>query len=374
MNSLLSLGGVMSKIGAIAMAVFLLLFMVMVHEFGHYIAGKIFKFKIEEFSIGFGPAIFKKKNKSGELISLRALPLGGFCAFEGEDEEGESENSFNKKSPWKRIIVLIAGGLMNIITAWLIIVLLFSCYGQSMLKVGSDGGTGEYIGYSLQENDIIKSVNGREIYITGLDINKALNGKDAGDIVKVEVYRKNAKGKYYIEKIDLKLRSDVNVSSATGSLSPSLKAMGVRVTEEEDGKYYVAETVKHKHSFFSTLGRSFVYVYKIVIYVYVVLGELIMGKLSLKMLGGPVTTIKMTSEMATYGFDYFLEIGALIGANLGVFNLLPFPALDGARVVFCGIEGVRKKPVSRKVESIIHFAGLIFLFGFAILVDLLQFI
>ena len=127
MNSLLSLGGVMSKIGAIAMAVFLLLFMVMVHEFGHYIAGKIFKFKIEEFSIGFGPAIFKKKNKSGELISLRALPLGGFCAFEGEDEEGESENSFNKKSPWKRIIVLIAGGLMNIITAWLIIVLLFSC-------------------------------------------------------------------------------------------------------------------------------------------------------------------------------------------------------------------------------------------------------
>ena len=102
------------------------------------------------------------------------------------------------------------------------------------------------------------------------------------------------------------------------------------------------------------------------------LGELFTGKLGMEAVGGPVTTIKVTSEVASSGFSSFLSIAALIGVNLAVFNLLPVPALDGSKVVFCLIEWIRKKPVNRNVEAMIHFIGIIFLFGFAILVDVLQ--
>ena len=104
------------------------------------------------------------------------------------------------------------------------------------------------------------------------------------------------------------------------------------------------------------------------------LGELITGKIGIKAMGGPVTTISVTAEAATNGFASFLNIAALIGVNLAVFNLLPVPALDGCKVIFCIIEWIRKKPINRKVETIINLVGIIFLLGFAVLVDLLHFI
>ena len=127
-----------------------------------------------------------------------------------------------------------------------------------------------------------------------------------------------------------------------------------------------------KDGFFGVIGHSFVYSWKIGGTILRTLGELLTGKLGLSSMGGPVTTIQMTSEAATQGLGSFLNIAALIGVNLAVFNLLPIPALDGCKVIFCVIEWIRKKPVNRKVEAMIHFAGIIFLFGFAILVDLLQ--
>ena len=120
------------------------------------------------------------------------------------------------------------------------------------------------------------------------------------------------------------------------------------------------------------LGNSLAYSVKIGGTVLRSLGELLTGKLGVDAVGGPVTTIRVTSEAASHSFTSFLNIAAFIGVNLAVFNLLPIPALDGCKVIFCAIEWIRKKPVNRKVETIIHFAGLIFLFGFAILVDLLQ--
>ena len=129
-----------------------------------------------------------------------------------------------------------------------------------------------------------------------------------------------------------------------------------------------------KSVFFGTIGHSFVYSFKIGGTILRSLGELLTGKLGINAVGGPATTIKLTSEVAASGLQNFLSIAAFIGVNLAVFNLLPVPALDGCKVIFCIIEWIRKKPVNRKVEAIINFAGLIFLFGFAILVDLLQFI
>ena len=123
----------MKNVGYVLIAVLILLVMITVHEAGHYFVGKIFKFKINEFAIGMGPAIFKKKLKSGEDFSVRLLPLGGFCAFEGEDGDGADENAFDKKKPWQRILVLLAGATMNYILALLVIMLTFGIYGQQVV-------------------------------------------------------------------------------------------------------------------------------------------------------------------------------------------------------------------------------------------------
>ena len=131
--NLLAFSDVMKTIGSVLLAILILLAMITVHEFGHYIAGKIFKFKINEFAIGFGPALYKRTKKNGEVFSVRALPLGGYCAFEGEDEENSHPDAFNNKKPWQRIIVLFAGAFMNYLLALLLIITSFFAYGQLLL-------------------------------------------------------------------------------------------------------------------------------------------------------------------------------------------------------------------------------------------------
>ena len=119
-------------------------------------------------------------------------------------------------------------------------------------------------------------------------------------------------------------------------------------------------------------GRSFVYSFQIGGTIFKVLGQLLTGSLGLSAFGGPITTIRLTSEIASRGIQQFLEIAAYIGVNLAVFNLLPIPALDGSKIVFTAIEWIRGKPLNRKVEAVIHAVGFVLLLGFAVLVDLLQ--
>ena len=122
--------GILSSIGSIGLALLVLLFMITVHEFGHYIVAKAFDFKVNEFAIGMGPALLKKTKKNGEIFSIRVLPLGGFCAFEGEDEDASDPRAFNNRKPWQRILVLIAGASMNFIAAVIIFCISIGCYGQ----------------------------------------------------------------------------------------------------------------------------------------------------------------------------------------------------------------------------------------------------
>ena len=150
--NLLSVTGVLSTVFSVILALVILLIMITVHELGHYLVGKLFKFKINEFAIGMGPAIYKKKRKnSDEVFSIRALPLGGFCAFEGEDEQSDKEGAFNNKEPWKRILVLIAGATMNLILGIAILMLSVGLYGQLLVKTYDirPETQPEYAGYSL---------------------------------------------------------------------------------------------------------------------------------------------------------------------------------------------------------------------------------
>ncbi len=454
MNCLLSISNIFSSLLSILLAVLVLLIMITVHEFGHYIVGKLFKFKINEFAIGMGPALFKKKNnKTGEIFSIRAFPLGGYCAFEGEDQDGaESPDAFNNKSPFKRIVVLLAGATMNLIIGVLVLLLSTGIYGQLLLKTHDVYYDNAYSGYSLQKDDVILSINGKNTYMTA-DVLNSLDGKKKGDVITVLVENE---GKKYERSV--KLRNDVTVKNLTDTVS-AFKAIGIGTLEQIDGvtqtsKFLVGDVILKlndnedynsctrlygidgvityaktlpvgsnlslyvssngerklidiailsdlsvlddtqiknalgilesstivnyssqnvKFGFFETIKRGFAYSVSVGGTIFRTLGELLTGKLGISAVGGPITTISTTSSaIKAGGFNYFLEIMGFIGINLAVFNLLPIPALDGSRVVFCLIEAIRKKPLNRKVEGIIHTVGLLVLLGFCVLVDFLQ--
>jgi len=203
---------------AIIIAILILLIMITVHEFGHYVAGKIFKFKINEFAIGMGPAIFKRTRKNGEIFSIRVFPLGGYCAFEGEDENNDNPNAFNNKKPWQRIIVLIAGALMNFLLALLVIVVMFSCYGKSVYKVEEINVSGYT--YCLQSGDKILEVDGKKVFLA-TDIVERLDGKDQGDIVKFSVLRGGKK-----KSVSVEIRNDINAKNIT-DMSSVCHGLGV---------------------------------------------------------------------------------------------------------------------------------------------------
>ncbi len=351
----------LSNVLYIGVAILVLLFMITVHEFGHYVSGKLLGFKINEFAIGFGPKLFKKRMKGGELFSLRCIPLGGFCAFEGEDEEITSEDSFDSKAPWKRLIVLFSGAFMNFLTTVLIIICAFVFSGQYVLSVAKVLPNSEdetvAVEYMLQEGDILLSANGKNIYLsTDLSSVLAKEREDDGKLF-VEVLRGGER-----KTVEVHLRKYV----VTGEEN------GVPVTSVSYGMGILQTSVSHRFSFFESIGRAFVYCMKMAGSVLGAIGQILTGAIGLDSLGGPITTITMTAELAQYGFRQLLEVVALIGANLAVFNLLPIPALDGSRMLFTTIEWIRKKPINKSVESAIHFGGLIFLFLFAILVDLIK--
>lgn len=414
-------------VGSVLLAILILLAMITVHEFGHYIVGKLLNFRINEFSVGFGPALFKHKNKkTGELFSVRLIPLGGYCAFDGEDgiaaEEGNSEapaeapeeafeefrepqtaapeeemkdglseaerliqassttlqpkgEPFTKRPPWARILVLVAGAFMNYIFAVVLILIEFFACGQTLIAVYEVApAEGEYAAYSLCDQDIILEADGRDVYLT-TDLLSALHGKKQGDLVPFTVSRvveweEGAAKRREKTQVTVMLRADVQDAS---SADTDLLWRALGAAQDEEGNFLMANAAA-KFGFFETIGRSFVYSFKIAGSIFRVLGELLTGRLGLDAFGGPVTTISMTAQLASMGLKYFLEIAGYIGVNLAVFNLLPIPALDGSKVVFTAIEWVRGKPISRKVEAVIHTVGFLLILGFALLVDILQFV
>jgi len=378
---------------SIFLAVLILLAMVTIHEFGHYVAGRILGFKINEFAIGFGPAIFKRKGKkTGTTFSIRIFPLGGYCAFAGEDgeeeqteksevfdelkEEGDEEKksgvqpqgaNFVDQAPWKRIIVLIAGAFMNYLLALILITVGFFAFGQPSYKIRSVDNNTEYSAeYSFVGGDVILTADGTTVYLA-TDLISALNGKSAGDKVGFTVLREGNR-----ENIEIVLRSDCDFKNSS-EVSKIWRALGAGTREEDGGLYWDVTAENCRFNFGETLGRSFGYSFRMAGSIFKVLGELLTGNLGLNAMGGPVTTIKVTGQMAVQGFESFLQVASYIGVNLAVFNLLPIPALDGSKVIFCLIEWIFRKPVPRKVEAIIHAVGFVLILGFAVLVDIMQF-
>lgn len=360
----------------IIVALVVLLFMVLVHELGHYIAGRILKFKIEEFSVGFGKALFSRTNKRGEKISLRIFPLGGYCAFkgEGDDVDNPEPDSFNAQKPWKRIIVFLAGVAMNFLTAVVFSLILLCTIGYDVPQISTTTLTttdGQVFTQTvLQEGDIITSVDGIKVDFAFGDTFPNLIAKQQ-EKVKQHVADGGEVGDYTFK---ITYRRD-GVEQESDISFFDVKVMREDGVTLDSQNYLLAITYKpYVYSFGEALGRAWGFAFGMGWVVLKSLWLLITFQLPISAVGGPITTITTIASVTQTNWLNLLILIPMISANLAVFNLLPIPALDGAHVIFTIIEWIRGKPIKREVENKIHFIGLCILFGFVILVDILHFI
>lgn len=380
----------------ILLAIVILLFMVLIHEFGHYCIGRMLHFKITEFSVGFGKAIFQKTNKRGEKISLRIFPLGGYCAFAGEDEENvDDKEAFSNQAPWKRILVFLAGVTFNFVTAVIFSLILLCTLGYDIPQVTQYNPLvshiqGEEYHYNpsasldaLQEGDVIFAINGQKIdFAFGKNFNTIIQEEQAEVISWV---RENSNE-------DGVLNSDANFEefpTMTFTIRRDGQMQDVEVAvfqiqqygTDEDGNQIVETAYSfgisakaYVHTFWEALDRCIPFAFGLAWVVLKSLWLLLTFQLGIDAIGGPITTIATMATVTQMNAGNLLLLIPLISANLAVFNLLPIPALDGSHVLFTLIEWIRGKPINRRVENIIHFVGLAILFGLVILIDILHFV
>ncbi len=356
-----SFSGVMSTILYVLLALLVLLLMITIHEFGHYTFGKWLGFKINEFSIGFGKAIFSKKRKNGEVFSIRLIPLGGYCAFAGEDMDDKDPDAFNNKPCWKRIIVLLGGVTFNFLSAIIFSFILLVSFGYDIPKVQNAENNEAYVAAynsehptepieGFQKGDIIREIDGKKVsFITGNTFANLITKYNIDDKFEVTVQREGEK--------DL-------VVITTKKFDDGKTEGGVLGVVSEPYRYSFVEALR------DCVPLTCAFAWKVLTFLFM----LITGGVSLTDIGGPVTTISVVAEYSQLNIANLFVFLPLIAANLAVFNILPIPSLDGARIVFTIIEWIRRKPINRKVEGYIHLVGLCVLFAFVIFVDIFNLI
>ena len=314
----------------ILLAILLFGALVALHEFGHFITAKLSGVKVNEFSIGMGPAIIKKQ--FGEtLYSLRLLPFGGFCAMEGEDENSDDPRAFGNAKIFRRILIVVAGSLMNLIAGFLVLALVFApvkeWYTPTVESVPYSAETEEN---ALRSGDVIKSVNGYNVYI----YNDIFMGLD----------RASEEGKHDIEVI----RDGKKVMLSNLQLGYGQKDDG------EEGIIFKIEKTSFGGKTKFVLRNGF----NLVRLVYVGLFDFVTGRVSADGVAGPIGIGKIMVETAKVSMASLWYLFAFISINLGLMNLLPIPALDGGRFVFLIFELIFKKPVPRKFEGYVHLVGI----------------
>ncbi len=345
----------------VLVSILALALMIFVHELGHYTAGRILKFKILDFSLGFGPALIKFKKKD-TTYALRLIPLGGACQFYGEDDEAVDGIAFNAQKVWKRIIVVLAGPLMNVLFAYLLAVVMMFSYGVekaytydngveavTIVDFAAEDSPAENSG--IEKGDWLLAIDGQSIPAEGrdyegqLDICSELIADAPAEGVSVTVLRNGEEHEIFVSNI---------------------------YNEEMDANFFGIsmgyETYFEPYGFFESFGEAGKLLFNVLKLTFEGIGNMFSSGIHQGDVTGVVGTVAIMSNMASIDFYYLLYVVVLISLNLGVFNLLPIPALDGGRLVFMLIELIAGKPVNRKVEATIHAVGLILLFGLMIVI------
>ena len=341
---------------SVLFAILLFSFLIFIHELGHFVAAKLSGVQVNEFSMFMGPALWKKQ--IGEtLYAVRLIPVGGFCAMEGEDADTDNPRSFQKAAWWKRLIILVAGAAMNFLVG---VVLMFIVYMPAQAVVEPviasfeefstiDGAEG------LQVGDRILEVDGEKIYVqSDFSLILSLNPGDYHDLVVQRSRQKISIPNFHMEK-----------HAVTREDGSTQMLYGMNFTMQE-----LTFGGKVRYAWYQCLDT--------VRMVRLSLQMIFTGQAGLSDMSGPVGIVQQMSDVADASptaLDALLNMlyfGAFIAINLAVMNLLPIPALDGGRVVglliTTGVEAVTRKKIDPKYEGYLHGAGMIFLLGLMALV------
>ena len=321
--------------------------LIAIHEFGHFSAAKLLGVKVNEFAIGMGPAIFKKQ-KGETLYSLRCLPIGGYCAMEGEDEDTGDPHSFTVQPGWKKLIILVAGSFMNFLLGFLIVLIIYSSAQGFYSPVISGFVDGcPYEGENaLQVGDEIYSIDGHRIYFSSNVTTILSRGGETHDIVVIRDGEKVELEDFVLTPVEYE-----------GYSSPMY---GFSFAVEEA-------------TFWSTLKYSWYNTIDFVRTAWFALSDLVAGSIGVDELSGPVGIVSLindvgqSAESTKMALSDIAYLGALVAVNIAVMNMLPLPALDGGRVFFLVLNGlvhiVTRRRIPARYEGYVHAAGMVLLLG-----------
>lgn len=320
-----------------SLLVFLLV--VILHEFGHFSIAKLSGIKVNEFSIGMGPKIYQKQ-KGETFYSLRALPVGGYVAMEGEEENSHDPRAFNNVSIVKRMAVVLAGAFMNFVLAFIAFTLIFSIagYGSNEIEKVISNSPADKAG--IQSGDLIIKINENKV-------------KDIYDIN--SIISKNQK-----EEMDFQINREGNILNL--KIKPEYS--------EENQMYLIGITSKLDHSILKSISLGATRTLEMSKLILKSIKMMFSGSFKMEYLSGPVGVVQLIGSESSKGFLNFLQILGLISVNLGVFNLLPIPALDGGKFLFLLIEALRGKPIDEKIEQGLSLIGISLLFSLMIYVTI----
>ncbi len=316
-------------------AVLVFLTLIIIHEFGHFIAAKLCGVKVNEFAVGFGPKLFKKQGKE-TLYRFNLVPFGGYCAMEGEDEGSDNPRAFCNQKAYKRLIITAMGAIFNLILGLALVAVFLSNFNllpTNIVAKFDENALSQQTG--LMVNDEILEIDGRRIY-SYIDRGYAFTGVEDG---KIDILVKRNGEKIMLNDVAFECEEENGIYY----INQDFYVYGV----DKGFSNYISATVKTTFSYCRVVWFSLI--------------DLISGKYGISAVSGPVGVTTTISNAAKESLKNLLPIMALITVNLGIFNLLPLPALDGGRILFILVEMVTRKPVPKKYESVIHAAGLVLL-------------
>jgi len=342
----------------ILLAILLLAILITVHEFGHFLAARAMKIEVREFSVGMGPKLAGWKSKKYETdFSIRAIPLGGFCAFYGEDDTtGESKDdprAFPKQNVWKRLFVILMGPMMNFVLAFVLATVFFWVNGVNT-ATGIDPYIAEVMAagpaYSagMQAGDTVTEINGRNMLDGTVDtlLNTIAEWKEGDAPLRMTIRR----GEETFEEEMIPVWDETEQRMRIG-----VTIGGVYRTEMQPVGFFGG--IEHSWRWCARAAGAIIGALK----------DLVTTGKGLDQTSGPVGIVSLVStEVQEGGLSAYVQLLVLISINLGLMNLLPIPGLDGSRLVFGIVEVIRGKAVPPEKEAMVHLVGMVFLFGLMI--------
>ena len=327
----------------ILLAVVLFLLLIVFHEFGHFIVAKKSGIKVNEFAVGMGPLIYSKK-KGETTYSFRAIPIGGYCAMEGEEDESSDPRSFDNAPAYKRFLTILAGPVANLIIAVLVFTIVGGVSGVVTREVDDFIENSPAKAVGIEKGDEIIEVNGEEI-TEFTDISEKVNDfyKDKNFDKEIAVLI-NREGK----DLEYNLKPKVDAENAYIGIIPA----------------------RSKPGFIEAIGLGFKETGRNIKMIFTILGRLFTGKLALGALSGPVGVLREIGNQAQTGIMNLLYFLAYISVNLAVFNLLPIPALDGSKLLTSGIEIITGKKINKKLEERVTIVGFFILLSLIVVVSI----